>query len=176
MQPRYTVLRTLLLGALLVSGLPVSVFAGDHVPYEELAGTIWMSEAPHTRTTVSSRGAVELKEGKDIYIEFLSLTDGVYTIKVHWWNLEVGINVVEYGVLVRDEPNEFTYIEADHPAASGFPGIAGYGSFELIDADTAEFSQLGRLADGSASAFENRLKRVDKAPEVPIPQTYPRIE
>lgn len=152
---------------------PHAAISADHVPYPSLAGTIWLSETTHTRTAISISGTLELKEGKNIYVKFLDLNDGVYTIQVHWWNEEKNINAVEYGVLVQEEENVFSYIESDHPEGSGFPGIAGYGTFELIDANTAEFSQLGRLADGSASAFVNRLKRVSEAPEVPIPQTYP---
>ena len=37
----------------------------------------------------------------------------------------------------------------------------------------AEFSQMGRLLDGHASAFLNILTRVDEAPAVPLEQTYP---
>ena len=155
---------------------PQTALGDDFVPYDSLSGTVWLSESPHTRTAITTSGAVELKEGKNIYVKFLDLNDGVYSILIHWWNEEKGINAVEYGVLVRDRDNEYSYIESDHPEGSGFPGIAGYGRFELLDADHADFSQLGRLADGSASAFVNRLRRVAEAPSVPIPQTYPPLD
>lgn len=146
----------------------------DFIPYPELAGTIWLSQQPHTRTAVDTKGNIEHKEGKDIYVKFLALKDGVYSIAIHWWNESAKINVMEYGVLVKSAENSYTYIEADHPDDSGFPGIAGTGTFELLDASTAQFSQLGRLLDGSASAFVNRLHKVSEAPTVEIPQTYPK--
>lgn len=156
-----------------LAALPQAALGADYVPYDSLAGTVWLSQKYHTRTTINTAGEAAYKEGKRIYLKFLEQTDGVYTVQVHWWNESAGIHVVEYGVLVQAAENEYTYIEPEHPEDSGFPGIAGYGTFELVDAETAEYSQLGRLADGSASGFVVKMKRVENAPEIPVPQTYP---
>jgi hypothetical protein len=150
--------------------------SSDFIPYDKLAGTIWMSESYHTRTAINIHGVIERKEGKEIYIQFLSPKNGVYPVKIHWWNEQHGIDVVEYGVLVREAENTYAYTEADHPDNSGFPGIAGSGTFRLLDASTARVSQLGRLLDGSAAAFVTRLHKVSKIPVVSVPQSYPRTE
>ena len=148
--------------------------ASDFVTQDALKGTIWVAQSPHDRTTVTPKGEITVKQGKEIYLEFLDLIDGVYTVKIHWWNVSHNINVVEYAVMVPRSENLFVYSETEHPEDSGFPGIQGHGSFRLIDYDTAELSQVGHLLDGSASAFITILKRADKRPEVPIPQTYPK--
>ena len=152
----------------------------DH-PYltaEDLEGTIWFSEQPHRRVSVSTCGDVEIKEGKEIYIHFKQRVDDIFVIEVRWWNDEVGINVLEYGVLTQIEPNIYRYIEADHEdqrwRQDDFPGIVGRGTFELLSEDEAELIQIGHLIDGSASGFTTILERVDELPEAPLDQTYPR--
>ncbi|MCB1495779.1 MAG: hypothetical protein KDJ86_08340 [Bauldia sp.] len=151
-----------------------SAFADEIIPQGSLAGTIWASTDSHDRTTIGVDGKISLKEGKDIYIRFGDLVDEVYTIETHWWNIDAGLSVVEYAVAVPEEDNVYAYVEPHHPSDSGFPGIEGHGTIHIIDANTIDFSQVGRLTDGSASAFATQLTRVDKAPEVPIPQTYPK--
>ena len=144
------------------------------LPREALANTIWEATDTHDRSTIAPDGTITVKEGKNIYVAFGDLIDGVYTIKIHWWNVEAGVNVVEYAVLVPEEANVYDYAETHHPADSGFPGIQGGGTFTLLDETTAELTQIGHLIDGSASAFMTRLTKVDAAPEIPIPQTYPK--
>ena len=141
-----------------------------------LAGTKWLSEAEHTRVTVDHRGEVTLKTGKYLYVEVLAESGGVYAVKKRWWNIDAGINVVEHAVLAPESADTYAYVEADHPDDSEFPGIIGRGSFFLVDENTAEYSQIGHLNDGSASGFVTILKKVDQAPDVPIPQSYPKPE
>jgi hypothetical protein len=150
--------------------------ADNIIARDALQGTIWMAETTHDRATINASGKLDVKEGKEIYVEFMELIDDVHVIKIHWWNTSNKINVVEYGVLVPGGENHFVYSEAQHAPGSGFPGIQGQGSFRLINDNTAQLTQIGHLIDGSASAFATDLKRVDKAPEVPIPQTYPPVQ
>ena len=155
--------------------LPVSASAEDMIlPREALADTVWVAGDTHDRTTIAPDGTISMKEGKNIYVAFGDLIDGVYTITIHWWNVEAGINVMEYAVLVPEQANVYDYSETLHPEDSGFPGIQGSGTFTLLDETTAEFTQIGHLIDGSASAFVTRLTKADAPPEVPIPQTYPK--
>ncbi|MEM7446454.1 MAG: hypothetical protein AAF414_24255 [Pseudomonadota bacterium] len=165
---------TALFAAIAVLGLSmVSANADEIIPTASLAGTIWVADEPHDRTAIDRFGTIEIKEGKDIYVEFGDLVDGIYTIRVHWWNEEAEINVVEYAVLTQVSDNMFSYTETDHPADSGFPGIIGAGTFQILDENTAQLTQAGRLLDGSASSFQTHLILSDAAPSISIPQTYP---
>ena len=149
--------------------------AEEILPPESLAGTIWASTEPHARTTIGADGKISLKEGKDITIAFGDRVDEVYTIEIRWWNVEAGLNVAEYAVVVPEAENVYAYVEPHHPKDSGFPGIEGHGTIRIVDETTIEFSQVGRLTDGSASAFATRLTKVDAEPEVPLAQTYPKL-
>lgn len=151
----------------------VGSYSEDILPPDSLNGSVWAADATHNRITVDSFGKISIKEGKNIYIEFMDLVDGVYAIKIHWWNVSANINVVEYAVLLPESENVFVYTEAEHAPEGGFPGIQGGGTFRLVDESTAELTQYGNLLDRSASAFVTRLKRVDAPPEVPLAQTYP---
>jgi len=141
-----------------------------------LAGTIWLAKDTHDRTTVDRNGAITIKQGKNIYIQFMSENRGVLTAKIHWWNTAHNLNVVEYAVMVPEGANVYRYAETEHPEGSGFPGIQGGGIFRVTDGATAELTQIGNLLDGSASAFVTMLEKVDSLPDVPLPQTYPPIE
>jgi hypothetical protein len=142
-----------------------------------LEGTIWVGTAPHRRVTVTTDGDVQIKEGKDIYVRFVSKVDDIYVIEVRWWNETANINVLEYGVLTRILQNEYRYIESDHHdfglPRQDFPGIVGRGTFELTGRNRAKLVQIGHLVDGSASGFTAYLERSDSVPTVDIPQTYP---
>jgi len=151
----------------------VGSLSEDILPPDSLKGSVWAAEATHDRVTVDSTGKISVKEGKNIYIEFIDLVGGIYPIKIHWWNVSANINVIEYAVLLPHSENVFDYAEAEHAPDGGFPGIQGGGTFRLVDESTAELTQYGNLLDRSASAFVTRLKRVDAPPEVPIAQTYP---
>jgi hypothetical protein len=144
---------------------------------DDLEGTIWVGEELHRRVTVSPCGDVTIKEGKDIYLHFKQRVDDIFVIEVRWWNEEAGINVLEYGVLSQIAPNEYHYVEADHPdprrEPDAFPGIVGQGTFELLADDRAKLIQVGNLIDGSASGFTTFLVPADELPHVPIEQTYP---
>jgi hypothetical protein len=160
-----------------LAGLTLSTLAAsaaEILPPDALAGTIWASTAPHDRVTIGLDGKISLKEGKDIYIAFGDRVGKAFTIKINWWNVGAGLNVVEYAVVVPEEENVYAYVEPHHPADSGFPGIEGHGTIRILDANTIELTQIGRLADGSASGFVTRLTKVDKVPEVPLAQTYPK--
>jgi hypothetical protein len=161
---------TALAVAVFVATAPSSAFA---ISPEELNGTVWLADSTHHRATVDFRGEVEVKEGKEIYVEFLDLVDEVLVARIHWWNVSANINVVEYAIFSQVDDDTYTYTEATHPRDSGFPGIQGGGHFRLTEDATAQLTQLGTLLDGSASGFATQLRKVDKAPEVPIPQTYP---
>jgi hypothetical protein len=143
----------------------------------ELEGTNWLASETHRRVSVTTDGATEIKEGKDIYVRFLEKVDAIYVIEVRWWNESQGINVLEHGVLTRVSPNIYRYIEADHYdfglPNTDFPGIIGRGTFELRGKNHAELIQIGHLVDGSASGFTTILERAEELPEVPVPQTYP---
>ena len=140
---------------------------------KDLIGTIWLASDTHDLTAIDRFGKTSSMTGKNIYIEFLGENRGVFTIKIHWWNLKAKINALEYAVMVQEDGNVYSYVEADHPDDSAFPGIAGSGTFRLTSETEADLSQIGRLLDGSASAFITHLHKVDAAPEVPIKQTYP---
>jgi hypothetical protein len=153
--------------------LTASVHAADLYSEADLEGTVWNAEKPHSRTTVDIHGDLAIKEGKEIYVELVEFLAGVHTVRIHWWNLSKGINVMEYAVMVRVGENLFEYSEAEHPDDSGFPGIQGHGLFRLLDENTVELTQIGHLLDGSASAFVTTLHKVDAAPDVPIAKSYP---
>ena len=148
-----------------------------HLSPDDLEGTIWFSEEPHRRATVTLFGDVEIKEGKEIYVHFKDRIDDIFIIEVRWWNEQTNINVLEYGVLTQIEGNQYRYVEADHLDASceqpEFPGIIGRGTFELLSRSEAELIQVGHLIDGSASGFTAFLEQVDTLPEAPVDQTYP---
>ena len=144
-----------------------------------LNGTVWESKRSHIRTSIGRDGKIERAEGQNAYVQFLDYEDGVYAVKIHWWSVEDNLNVIEYGVLVHEIESTYAYIEAAHPEGSSFPGISGSGFFRIIEGDgepRAEFSQMGRMLHGHASAFLSILEKVDKAPDVPLPQTYPPKE
>ncbi|WP_421723484.1 hypothetical protein [Bauldia sp.] len=164
----------LIAGLAAASFVTVPALADEIMPIEALEGTVWASQESHDRTAIDANGDISLKESKDIYVAFGDLIDGVYTIKINWWNVEAGLNVVEYAVLLPESDNVYVYIETTHPADSSFPGIQGGGAFRVLDEDTATLTQAGRLLDGSASAFVTKLTRVEAPPEVPLAQTYPK--
>ncbi|WP_339716636.1 hypothetical protein [uncultured Sneathiella sp.] len=155
---------------------PRSTAAANFFESSNLVGTVWLAPEAHDRTTIDRNGKSSVKTGKNIYIEFLGDKSGVFTIKIHWWNVEANINVVEYAVMVHEAENFYHYVEAEHPDDSNFPGIAASGTFRLINESEAELTQIGRLLDGSASAFVTRLNLVDAAPDVPLKQTYPKMK
>jgi hypothetical protein len=157
--------------ALLVGAGPAG--ADDFYPGDALTGTMWLSMETHDRTTIDLNGVTEIKQGKYLYLEVVELTQGIYTIKIQWWNETVGIHVVEYAVMLREGDNIYRYEEAGHPPDSAFPGIAGGGLLRLLDETHAEISQIGRLIDESASAFVTSLTKVDAPPDIPVAQTYP---
>lgn len=152
---------------------------GELLSPDDLEGSIWVGEELHRRVTVSPCGDVSIKEGKDIYVHFMERIDDIFVIEVRWWNEEAGINVLEHGVLAQIAPNEYHYVEADHPDArrprDEFPGIVGQGTFELLAEDEAKLIQVGNLIDGSASGFTTKLVPADELPDVPVEQTYPRF-
>lgn len=143
---------------------------------KDLVGTIWLAPEAHSRTTIDRFGKISLKTGKNIYVEFLSENQGVFSIKIHWWNVEAKINVVEYAVMAHENENVYVYVEAEHPDDSSFPGISAGGNFTLLSETEAEMTQIGRLLNGSASAFITRLEKVSAAPDIPIKQSYPPIK
>jgi len=102
--------------------------ADEIIPIASLAGTVWAATEPHDRTTIGADGTISLKESKDIFVAFGDLIDGVYTVKVNWWNVDAGLNVVEYAVLVPEEENVFDYIEVDDTQCEREP-------LELLAAD-----------------------------------------
>lgn len=138
-----------------------------------LPGTVWLADATHDRTTIDRFGAVSIKTGKNIYLQIIDEDQGVFTVKIHWWNVEANINVVKFAVMIREAENFYRYVEVEHPDDSAFPGIAAGGTFFFLSEWEASLSQIGRLLDGSASAFVTHLQKVDSVPEVPIQQTYP---
>ncbi|MEM8561985.1 MAG: hypothetical protein AAGF57_07100 [Pseudomonadota bacterium] len=141
-----------------------------------LNGTVWEADDPHIRMSITRDGKIEKAKGQKVYLQFLDYEDGVYAVKIHWWSVSDNLNVIEYGVLVHELESTYAYIEAGHPKDSTFPGISGSGFFRIIEDDgglSAEFSQMGRMLHGHASAFLSILEKVDKAPDVPLPQTYP---
>ena len=144
-----------------------------------LKGTVWEAKQPHKRMSVGPEGNIVTAKGQKVYVEFLDFVDGVYAVKVHWWSVEDNLNVIEYGVMVHEIETTYAYIEADHPADSSFPGISGAGFFRVIGGESgkrAEFSQMGKMLNGHASAFINVLEQVERAPDVPVKQTYPVVE
>ncbi len=144
-----------------------------------LKGTVWEAKDPHKRMSIGPDGKMKTAIGQKVYVEFLDYVEGVYAVKVHWWSVEDNLNVVEYGVLVHELETTYAYIEADHPKDSNFPGISGGGYFRVIsgeDGSKAEFSQIGRMLNGHASAFLNVLEKVERAPDVPVVQTYPPVQ
>jgi uncharacterized protein YdeI (BOF family) len=148
-----------------------------HVSPEDLEGTIWFSQQPHRRASVTLHGDIAVKEGKEVYVWFKDRIDDIFIIEIRWWNEEAKINVLEYGVLTRSEGNQYRYTEADHFTPDcdqpDFPGIIGRGTFELLSKKRAELIQVGALTDGSASGFTTVVERVDTLPLAPIEQTYP---
>lgn len=165
--------RMLHFGVLLLFVFVTSAGASGPEDSGALKGTVWVAKKEHTRSTVDINGEVSVKEGKEIYVEFMEWIDGVYSIRIHWWNVSAGINVMEYGVMVPHGDGVFEYNEALHHEDSDFPGLQGRGRFKLLDDHTATLSQLGHLLDGSASAFVTTLHKTDTAPEIPIDLTYP---
>lgn len=144
-----------------------------------LKGTVWEAKDPHKRMSIGPDGKIKTAIGQKVYVEFLDYVEGVYAVKVQWWSVEDNLNVVEYGVLVHELETTYAYIEADHPEDSNFPGISGGGYFRVIsgeDGNKAEFSQMGRMLNGHASAFLNVLDKVEKAPVVSVEQTYPPVK
>lgn len=148
-----------------------------HLSPDDLEGTIWFSQQPHRRVTVTLHGDVAIKEGKEVYVWFKDRIDDIFIIEVRWWNEEAKINVLEYGVLTGIEGNLYRYTEADHFAPDcdqpEFPGIIGRGTFELLSKKRAKLIQVGELVDGSASGFTTFVERVDTLPVAPVEQTYP---
>lgn len=144
-----------------------------------LNGTVWEANKSHIRMSIGRDGKIEKAKGQKVYVQFLDYADGVYAVKIHWWSVEDSLNVIEYGVMVHEIESTYAYIEAAHPKDSTFPGISGSGFFRIIEGDgepRAEFSQMGRMLQGHASAFLSILEKVEKAPDVPLPQTYPPAE
>jgi hypothetical protein len=144
-------------------------------PHPELEGTIWFSQEPHSRVTVSNTGEVSLKEGKEIYLQFKKRYGNLYVVDIRWWNKSAGLNVLEHALLTELEPGVYHYVEARHmgPGTEHFPGIAGSGTFELLGEDRAELLQIGHLQNGNVSGFTTILQRVDQLPDPGLDQTYP---
>lgn len=150
--------------------LPLSAAVAQQLyPDDQLVGTIWRSEGPFVWTSVDHGGAITQRTSDGNFVEFLGHRDGVYVFSINWWNEDAGVNVVEHGVMVADGENSYVMLEAE----ATHPGITGDGFFRVIDADSADMTQIGRLDDGSAAAFATPLTRVETPPAVPLPPSHP---
>lgn len=154
--------------------LPLAGAAGQGLfPDEDLVGTIWASQEPFGWTSVDHTGEISHQTSDGNYVEILDYNDGVYVFMVNWWNLEAGLNVVEYGILVPSRDDSYVMLEAEDRQGVGHTGITGHGFFRIEDRNTARIIQVGRLADGGAGAFSNLLDRVEAPPNVPLPLSRP---
>ena len=150
--------------------LPLSAaVAQQFYPDDQLVGTIWRSEGPYVWTSVDHGGAITQHTSDGNFVEFLGHRDGVYVFTINSWNEEAGVNVVEHGVMVSDGENSYVMRKAE----GTHPGITGDGFFQIIDPNSAEMTQIGRLDDGSAAAFATPWMRVEAPPAVPLPQSHP---
>ena len=131
----------------------------------------WCAVEEHTRLDVDAYGATSTKEGKNVCVSFTREGDQLLIV-VEWWNLDRNIYVREYAIGVPSSRNRLEYIEVRHSEDSGFPGVSGRGTMTVYGS-TVYMTQLGHLADGTASGFSNTLVRVQELPEIPIPLTYP---
>jgi len=166
--------RRLILATILMVLLPLTnALAQGFYPDEDLVGTIWASEAPYGWTSVDHTGEITHMTSDGNFIEILEYDDGVYAFMLNWWNIETELNVVEYGVMVSSRDNSYVMVEAEDRQGAEHVGITGDGFFRILDRDTAQIIQVGRLAGGAAGAFSNRLNRVEAPPNVPLPQNRP---
>ena len=157
-----------------VAALPLTeAVAEPIIPHEELPGTIWASDGAFGWTDVDGEGEITDGTSDGNYLEILELDDGVFVIKIHWWNAAAGLSVVEHGVMVASRDNSFVYVEAEDTDVGNFPGVRGEGFFRITSETTARMFQLGHTVDGGAGAFATSMTRVDVAPDVPVPQSHP---
>ena len=138
----------------------------------ELDGTIWCSPNTHSRVAVDNHGKVEVKEGKDVCLEFAQ-NSGAYVVKVVWWNEAKAIHLEEWAIAVPTSKTTLQYVEADHAGNPDFIGVVGEGEIVMTSDDVMTLMQLGNLIDGAAAGFVTTLNRVDQMPNIPVPLTYP---
>ncbi|MEM7441795.1 MAG: hypothetical protein AAF414_00550 [Pseudomonadota bacterium] len=160
--------------ATLAVALPLAnVAAEPFIAHEDLPGTIWASDGSFGWTDVDGNGEIIQGISDGNYLEILGYSDGVFVIKIHWWNEAANLSVVEHGVMVASRDNSFVYVEAEDVGVDHFPGVRGEGFFRITSDSTARMFQLGHTVDGGAGAFATTMTRVEQAPEVPVPQSHP---
>jgi hypothetical protein len=68
-------------GVLLLFVVVTSAGASGPEDSGDLKGTFWVANKEHTRSTVDINGEVSVKEGKEIYVEFMEWVDGAYSTR-----------------------------------------------------------------------------------------------
>ena len=140
---------------------------------QELVGTNWTSQAPYTWSKIDRFGTFTVLPSDGHLFQITDYHGGVYAVKITWWNIEKKLHFIEYAVMVESDDNVYAYQEVQHEDGSGFTGISGGGRLSIDDENTAKLYQLGNIDGGEAGAFTLELKKVDIAPVVDIPLTYP---
>jgi len=152
-----------------------------------LNNKIWVTTVEHDRLSVDKNGAVSIKTGKNVALEFVGYDDAAL-IKINWWNVDANISVWEYAVGTPVGGDELSYVEAAGHT-DDFPGLLGGGHVKIRENDGGgdgdggdsvpvimEMSQVGRLVDGSASGFSTVLPPADAWPDHGVGQTYPNLD
>lgn len=172
---RSTLRRGAIAASLIAGGLALSACGSNFGQFNgtaELDGTVWCSPSMHSRVAVDIRGNVEVKEGKDVCLQFAQ-NSGVYVVKVVWWNESKAVHLEEWAIAIPTSESTLAYIEADHAGNPDFVGVVGEGDIEMSSNDSMTLLQVGNLIDGSAAGFVTELDRVAQMPEIPVPVTYP---
>ncbi len=139
------------------------------LPYGPLDDTIWISAASRESLQADRPEKAVRENGEVIDIHFLAFfqfhdpPESGYSIKVRGWNGNDNSYVNSSATLVSNGENSFVYTEHSDRPLSDFSGTKGHGILRIIDTDTAELTDVRRLADGSESTSVITLHRVDNS-------------
>lgn len=150
--------------------------ANESVPSRSLEGTIWMSAESHDLSQLSHLTKFTRNMGTDIVIYFSNSYDGRYSIKVDRLNAGTKTDFNTRANLTPNGNNRYIYQEWHPRPLSDFSGRKGHGIFRILDAHTAELSDVRRLRDGSAHTFVIKLQRVNTLSGSPVARTRPRVQ
>lgn len=167
---------SLLMALLVLSHTTPSNAADESAPSRSLNGTIWMSTKSLDLSQANHLAKFTRNMGTDIVIYFWHADRNGYTVKVDRLNAGPKTDFNTSAHLIPNGENSYIYQEWYPRPLTDFPGRKGHGIFKIIDANTAELTDVRRLRDGSAHTFVIKLHRLDTRFGSPVAQTRPRAQ
>ena len=164
-------LLSLLLCLLSLGHAATSNAADESAPSRSLDGTIWMSTESLDLSQDDHLAKFTRNMGTDIVIYFWNADRDGYIVKVDRLNAGPNTNFNTHAHLISNGKNSYIYQEVYPRPLTDFPSRKGHGIFRIVDANTAELTDVRRLRDGSVHTFVIKLHRLDTRFGRPVAQT-----